>query len=316
MNQFSFDVSILVVNWNTRDLLDKCLESIPVYKNSKISIETIVVDNASEDESQALVRNKYPEVELIENSENIGFARAVNQAASVARGKYLLLLNSDARFVDDQLIQLVDFLDSEDSIGIVAGPVGRPGKDKEIAGYRFPTVPDLIKIYTLDCVYRFSKTHPGRGKFRSVTRMENGTTVYEPDWLAGCYMLLRRELMEEKNLLDHRIFMYYEDTLLCQKAWNLGYRVVGLDMAGIDHESGASARKVSTIATCHSYSSSRIYVSEAKGPRFLWWYESTLRFLWKLFIPLFVVLSLVGLGARAREKRSIFTSLLAIPRLS
>ncbi len=115
------DLSIAIVSWNTRDVLDQCLKSI-VEVTRVIDYEVIMVDNASSDGSAQMVREKYPQVKLIENAENHGFARASNQAYAVSTGRHFLLLNPDTVVLDNAPSKLVEFLDKHDGAGAV-GPL-------------------------------------------------------------------------------------------------------------------------------------------------------------------------------------------------
>ncbi|KAA1189948.1 glycosyltransferase family 2 protein [Pseudohalioglobus sediminis] len=316
MKAKTIDVSILIVSWNTIELVDSCLSSIEEQIGTDLAVETILVDNASADGTSALVKENYPDVLLIENTENVGFANAVNQAAREASGRYFFLLNSDAKLLDRKLPELVSLMDADDSIGVASGALEGRNHRRHMPCRAFPSLIDLVLSYTVDCVYQFQRGKPRSGQRREVAEYENGTKWCETDWIPGCYMLVRRDLMDADGLLDHRIFMYYEDTLLCHKAWDRGYRVVSVDTACVYHHSGASARQISTTTTCHSYKSSRIYVESLNGPRTLWWYERYNRGVWRLFISVFFILENVGLREKAQEKRALFSALLNIPRLT
>lgn len=305
------DLSIIIVSWNTKELTCECIESIYKYLNSSFSFEIIVVDNASSDDTVVAVTNLFPEVNLVKNEENLGFAVAVNQGVSLALGRYLLLLNSDARFLDNSLEILLQAIETDDSIGVVAGGMVTSGGRKVKPYFGFPSLSELLKSYSLDLIYKVGKGMRGRERKSMLTA--DGHRLLEVDWVSGAYLLARRELMDGNELLDCRIFMYFEDTLLCKKAWDSGYRVVCFDDLEIFHKGGASAKKTSFLHSMYAYQSSLIYMEEMHGKTAVWWYERVMRLVWYSLIPALFFVGLFGYRQNAREKREIFKSFLSIP---
>jgi GT2 family glycosyltransferase len=311
MNDRSLNLSILIVSWNTRDLLCECLDSIYRLLDSSIKFETIVVDNASSDGTAAAVHKMFPQVKLIENEQNLGFAPGVNQAAAEAAGRFLLLLNSDAKFLDGNFMELMDAMTEDETIGIIGGSVIMEGNRKTWRCYSFPSFIHLVKNYSIDLIYRLGKHAPL--KARSCSVLADGRKFYEADWLNGAYLLVRRELMNGTELLDNRIFMYFEDALLCRKAWDRGYRVVYLEAADVFHVGYASSKQASLQSTVYSYESSRVYIREMHGLRALIWYERVNRALWLSFLPVFYLLGFLGFKESAGKKYRIFRKLLSLP---
>ena len=158
-------LSIIIVNWNTRDLLDRCIDSVILHLEGTITFEIIVIDNASADSSTAMVESRYPHINLIKNADNIGFANAVNQGAMIASGRLLLLLNSDATLLDGQLSYIVDMIEQDPGIGIATGKMVDGSGHVIPAYYRFPGFLYLIKSYTLDRIYTLD--HQIRGCARA-----------------------------------------------------------------------------------------------------------------------------------------------------
>lgn len=318
MSEKRVDISVLIVSWNTRDLLCDCIDSLYKYLGDKISYEIIVVDNASSDDSAIRVSSQFPAVKLIENEENVGFGNAVNQAASMAAGRYFFLLNSDARLLDDSLLEFLADIEADKSIGVTAGRmvVDESGRTKyrQQAFFSFPSLFNLITIHSLDLI---RKTRIGpQGKSRNCKINGEGVREYEVDWIAGAHLLLRRELLDEGELMDSRIFMYFEDALLCKKAWDKGYRVVFFDKGKILHVGGASAKKVTTGTSVFGYQGSRIYVEEMYGRTVLWIYERMMRSIWYAIIPMLGLAGLLGFKQTAKDKLDIFRGLLAVPLLT
>lgn len=303
-------LSILVVSWNTRDLLFDCMASIAEFMHERIRCEVILVDNASTDGSVAMLRESYSWVRLVENSENVGFARAVNQAARQARGKYVLLFNSDAKLVDDSYLKLIDALERDETIGIVGGFMKKDGVERGPQYYAFPSFMNLVASYSLGLLYK--RKDPNRGRYRGVSTV-GGLRVIETDWVSGAYLLARKELVDDRGLLDPNIFMYYEDTLLCRKAWDRGFRVISSDTSVVLHEGGASAAKTSGMSSVYSYRSSRIYLNQVEGDTAVWWYERSMRLIWSCLI---LLMWPAGFATRHRSlsrKMSLFRRLLAEP---
>jgi GT2 family glycosyltransferase len=310
----SIQLSILIVSWNTEELLCQCIESVYEYLDPFLNFEIVVVDNASSDGTVAAVSSQFPQVNIIQNKENVGFAVAVNQAAAIASAPYLLLLNSDARFIDGSLNELLEVIGSDESIGIITGGMLTTGNRKVEPFFGFPSFIQLMKSYSIDLIHKTGKGV--RGKKRKSSLTDDGHTVYEVDWASGAYLLVRRALLENAELLDGRIFMYYEDTLLCKKAWDRGFRVVCYDDLEIYHKGGASAEKISYVKSLYAYQSSRVYVEEMYGKKFVWWYERLMRLLWYSFIPILLLLGVFAFRREAGEKREIFKGLLSVPLLT
>ena len=166
----------------------------------------------------------------------------------------------------------------------------------------------MDRIYTLG--------HQIRGCARDCTAGDGGIKICDVDWVSGGYLLARRELLTDDGLLDKRIFMYYEDTLLCKRAWDSGYRVIFVDVAPVLHERGSSARKIRTRSTRFSYESSRLYIQILYGDTALKRYETATRALWHILRSGLWLLEKTGVGRLARPKRELFEHLLNVPRIT
>ena len=142
-------LSIVIVNWNTKDLLKDCLDSVVSKLDGRVSYEIFVVDNASSDKSAAMVRSHFPTVHLIENSENVGFGRANNQASALASGEYILLLNSDTRLVGDDTDEVLHYLDDHPAVGIATGKMYYEDGVIHSSSRRFPGVVRTILSNTI-----------------------------------------------------------------------------------------------------------------------------------------------------------------------
>lgn len=223
----SIDISIIILNWNTRDLLAQCLESVgnrgqrsevgsqtsdfrPPTSNNQL--ETFVVDNASSDGSPEMVAERFPWVRLVRNSDNVGFARGNNQAMALAQGRYILLLNSDAQLTPGALEAMTGHLDSDSRAGIASVcqvyPDGRP----QFCYGRFPTL------------WREARTLFGLHQW-DLRPLSSLTAPMEVDWVSGACMMIRREVLDRIGLLDESFFMFGEEVDLCYRTTQAGWRV-------------------------------------------------------------------------------------------
>jgi len=233
------DVSIIIVNWNTKGLLRDCLTSI--YEQAgPVDYEVIVVDNASTDGSVETVKNDFERVILIENLENRGFAAANNQAMAVAKGRYVVLLNSDTVVLDNCIANMVSFADAQPQAGVIGCRVLNPDATLQPTCFMFPSVLNMLLSSTY--LYRLFP----KNKFFGRERMTwwDGSGVREVDVVRGCFMLVRREAIEQVGVMDERFFMYGEETDWCYRFRQNGWKVMFSPVGQIIHFGGASSKRV------------------------------------------------------------------------
>lgn len=233
------DVSVIIVSWNTKDKLNDCLNSI--YRQApKLTYEIIVVDNASDDGSAGMVKREFPEAFLLQNDENRGFAAANNVGTAVAKGRYILLLNSDTIVLDNAIGQVVSFADSYPESAVVGCKVLNPNGTLQRTCFMFPSLLNML----LSSTYLY-KLFP-RSKFFGREQMTwwDRDDVREVDVVTGCFMLVRREAVEQIGLLDERFFMYGEETDWCYRFKQAGWKVVFTPAAEIIHLGGESSKQI------------------------------------------------------------------------
>jgi GT2 family glycosyltransferase len=232
------DISIIVVNWNTQKLLYDCLESIYAHTEN-LTFEIIVVDNASSDDSVGMVKNNFPDVILVENESNRGFAVANNQGMAIANGRYVLLLNSDTVIFDNALNKAVSFADAHSKVGVVGCRVLNSDGTLESSCFMFPSI--LNMILSSICIHRIFP----RSRFFGRERMSwyDWSNASKVDAVAGCFMLVRREAIEQVGLMDERFFIYGEDTDWCRRFHTAGWDVMFYPEAEVIHVGGASSSK-------------------------------------------------------------------------
>lgn len=230
------DVSVLIVNWNTREVTCECLES--VYDQTQgIAFEVILIDNASSDGSADAIRCRYPEVKLIENKENLGFAAANNQGIKSAQGRYVLLLNPDTVIQEGAIDKTVAFMDKQSEAGVVG--IRNYNADGSLARncFQFASVQNLM-ITTLGLHSLFPKN---RYFGRERLSWWDYQTIREVDVVAGCYMLVRREAIDQVGIMDEAYFMYGEEMDWCWRFKRAGWKTLYYPEARIIHYGGMSA---------------------------------------------------------------------------
>jgi GT2 family glycosyltransferase len=237
--QIMTDIAVIIVNWNAREDLRRCLESLYATPLPELAYEVWVVDNASSDGSGEMVAAAFPQVHLVVNSQNVGFSKANNQAIAQTNSRYVFLLNSDAFIHPGALDQLLAYADAHPSAGILGPQVRNTDSTLQFSCRRFPGLGAGF----------FRNTYLGRlfphNKFSRDYLMHDLDHNHDHpvDWVSGCAMLLRRELIDKIGALDERFYMYCEDVDICQRAWEAGYQVVYAPDAVVTHAIGRSSDK-------------------------------------------------------------------------
>lgn len=230
------DVSIVIVSYNTSRLLDECIGSIK--QETSCIYEIIVVDNASTDGTRGMLQERHPDVLLIENSGNVGFARANNQGFALARGRYFFMLNPDTVVLDRAIDKLAVFMDDNPDVGICGPRNVGPDGELQYSCDHFPSIWNTFCSYT-NLVNRF----PGIPLFtRSGMRYWDYAETRDVEKVMGCSILIRSELFRRLGGLDGSFFMYFEETDLCFRAIREGSRVVHFPFAAIVHYGGESSK--------------------------------------------------------------------------
>jgi len=230
------DVSIVIVSWNTRDILRGCLKAM--YAQTKgIALEVIVVDNASTDGSVETLETQFPQVKLIRNSENLGFAKANNIGIRASRGSYVCLVNSDVIVLEGCIENLKEFMDANPSAGISGPKILNPDRTLQPGCRNFPTIWNNL-CQALGLNYLFPKSAFFSEPFMKYWAHDK---VRKVDVITGCFWMVRREAIDEVGLLDEDFFIYGEDIDWCKRFHNAGWDVVFYPGAEAIHIGGASS---------------------------------------------------------------------------
>lgn len=261
------DLSIIVVSWNTRDLLAQCLESL--FANPPgCPFEVTVVDNASSDGSAALVRQRFRQVLLLENSRNIGFAIANNQALRRSRGRYLLLLNPDTRVLPGALAELVHLMERRADVGAAGSRLLNPDGSLQPSCHPEPTLTrEFWRLFHLD-----------RLRHYALYPMEEWDLARPRDVHSaqGASLILRRRALEEIGVLDDGYFVYSEEVDLCSRLRRHGWRVCWAPQSPVVHYGGQSTRQVAPAMFLQLYRAKAQYLRKRYGAAAGWAYRPVL----------------------------------------
>lgn len=228
------DVTAIIVNYNTKALLRPCVDALRVSA-AGLRLQIVIVDNASRDGSVRILKADFSDCDLLFNETNVGFGRANNQALPIARGRYLLLLNTDAFVAEDSLAQTLGFLEARPSCALVgARLVGRDGALQPSCRY-FPTPWNEFLLQT------------GFGRFFPRTKPVDNmawdhASPRECDWVPGCYYLVRKSVVDQVGLFDPRYFLYNEEVDHCRAVKAAGWQVMYCPDTTVVHIGGESAK--------------------------------------------------------------------------
>jgi GT2 family glycosyltransferase len=237
-------ISIIIVSWNTRDLLKKCLQTI--YEHARgISFEIFVIDNGSRDGTVEMIQNEFKEVRCMVNTVNMGFAAANNQGILSASGRYILLLNPDTELIDNALQKMIDFMENKSSCGIAGCHLLNPDKGHQDSVRRFPGFLDqtfiLLKLHHIFPHFKPFDDYREKGFDYSKARIV--------DQVMGAFFMVRREVFEKIGLLDEKSFFnWFEEVDFCKRAYEAGFEVWYTPHAEIIHHYGQSFKQIMPIA--------------------------------------------------------------------
>jgi N-acetylglucosaminyl-diphospho-decaprenol L-rhamnosyltransferase len=213
------DVSIIIVNYNTRRLLDQCLQSIMRHTGA-ISYEVIVVDNASIDDSKDVVRTQYPGVTLVESRENLGFSRGNNLGCTSAVGKYLLFLNTDTLLIENSVAVMTKYLDDHPDVGAIGPKLVFEDRSFQLSAGRLPT----IATEAFDKV-RYALLRKWRRTLSPIFNAIHSTTA-SVGWITGACMMVRADAFRQVGGFDENLFMYFEDKDLCIRLKLVEWKII------------------------------------------------------------------------------------------
>ena len=295
------DLSIIIVNWNTKEYLLHCIDSI-LQKKGSIPMEIIVIDNGSRDRSGEEVKRQFPGLRLIENGRNLGFAKAVNQGLRVSSGRYLLLLNPDTQLREGAIENLVSFMESHAEAGVAGAQLLKGDGSKQNSIANFPSL--TTELLNKNLLRRlFPKKFPGKEK--------DYPEPIEVDSVIGACMMVRRDVLDQVGLLDEDYFLFLEETDWCYRIKRAGWRIYHVPQAEAYHFQGKSAETVKKRARVEFYRSRYQFFKKNRG--YLQWFILLIGLLIRLgfeFVTMIVASMITLFMIKGwREKLSIYAYL-------
>jgi hypothetical protein len=238
------DLTVVVVSWNVRDLLRRCLQSVLAAADrpepGRLSVQIVVVDNSSRDGTPSMVAAEFPQVRLLANDQNRGFTAANNQGLAVAEGRYLMLLNPDAEVGADALTILIQTLEADPRAGAAGPRLCYPDGRLQPSRRRFPTLATALMESTI--VQQWWPDNRVLRRYYMADLPEDETQ--QVDWLVGACLLVRRTVYEQVGGLDEGFFMYSEELDWCRRIKDAGWQILYVPAATVIHHEGKSSEQV------------------------------------------------------------------------
>lgn len=258
------DLSIVIINWNGLTVLRNCLNSIFGLPHG-VQFEVIVVDNASHDDSVAVLEREFPQVAILRNQQNRGFAAANNQAFALTRGRYVLLLNNDTVLLPGALTESVRYMDAHPGVGALGCRCEFPDRSFQTSCYRFT---DLLELFMIRLLPLGSVLNERLNIARYWGRQFTEPT--EVDVVAGCFMVVRRAVIAGVGGFDEEFFMYGEDEEWCSRIKGAGWRIIYFPKATIIHLHRFSSRQARRALRVIECLSPVLVLHKRRGPVIAW----------------------------------------------
>lgn len=257
------DVSIILVNYNTKDLLSQCIKSI-YEKTNGLRYEIIVSDNGSIDGTVPMLKQDFAEVVILDNNANLGFGKANNRAIEIAKGKYLFLLNTDTYLLNDAISIFWNFMEKPENSNVACcgGDLFDAIGNKQASFGNFPSFIDAISQLGFYRLYKkYYQRHITGGVFNYNEKIK------QVDYICGADMFLRKSLMDNIGYFDDDFFLYFEETEMSYRIYKANYKSVLIPSAKIVHlEGGSQNTAVVNLFKTHEFSKSRrLYFEKTKG---------------------------------------------------
>ncbi len=276
------DVSIVIVSWNVADLLAECLDSVRASSLADtVTVEIIVVDSASHDNTVSMLHEQYPQVQVLAQSENVGFTRGNNIGFAEAQGRYIFMLNPDTVIHGGAIGAMVRYLDAHPQVGIVGPHTLNSDGTYQSSRRRFPTRPLAFFESTW-----LQSIAPRAMLDRFYVKDAPPTTTLDVDWVQGSALMIRHEIYQQIGGLDAGYVMYFEELDWCKRAKDAGWRVVYLGDVQITHHGGKSSEQVQAFKHIHYQQSKLRYYRKHHGAGFAYVLQAFLlvQYAWQLLL--------------------------------
>jgi len=294
----SIDVSIVIVSWNVREFLKACIDSI-ISTQGNLSVQIIVVDNASDDRSVELVRSEFTEIDLIETEANIGFGPASNIGLQSAKGRYIFLLNPDTVLQEKALIRLIEFLDSHEDFDLVGPQLYSPdGSIQWACARRLPS----LALMLFQALYLHRLPFIGQQLLNRMIAHYDLSESQEVDAISGAAMLGRRSVMNDVQGFDEMFLHTGEDVDLCFRLRERGSRIFYLADARVLHFGGQSSSQAWARSGTMGVLSTGRYLTRTRGRFHAWTYRLIVQL---VQMPIMVIVGLMKALLRRGEPQDI-----------
>ena len=298
------DISIIIVNYNTKELTADCISSVLKYAQ-KISYEIIVVDNNSSDGSQNFLSAKFPQITIIKNNTNVGFGKANNQALQIAQGEFLLLLNSDTCLTEEGINDIYQFAKNTQDAAIVGGKIYFGDNSLQYSCRRYANLFSEILMHSA-CIVKNLDPFSYRNKMMDFDHK----SIRKVDWVSGAYMLIRRNVLQDTFIFDPKIFMYHEDKDFCRRIRQQGGNVYYFPGSLIYHYHGQSGKNNRARGNVACFLGSIVYVQNHYHRYLAIIYSTCVKFLWRLIYILLSIISFISQNNKIASKKTLFSDML------
>lgn len=252
--------SLIVVSWNTNNILRNTLKSIYDHHH-KYTFEVIVIDNASTDSSTEMVESDFPEAILLKNTDNVGYSKACNQGIALAKGRYILLMNSDVTIKNDGISKILEFAERNPDASIFGSRVLKPDGTLQQSCFMFPSLLNIMLWGT--CLYKLFPNSKFFG--REDMTWWDANDEREVDVIKGCFLLVRQKHIPKVGLLDEDYFMFAEETDWCYRFKKAGFKIMFTPTAEITHVGGESTKQREFQMKLQLYKSKLLFIKKHKG---------------------------------------------------
>lgn len=262
----NIDLSVIIVTHNSQPFIKRCIDLF-IHRGLSLASEIIVVDNFSQDATVDLIKKDFPNVKLIQNTSNLGFAKAANQGIRQARGRYIFLLNPDTELFEGSLEKMIEYMDGNSRCGILGPKLLDPDGKTQLSCRSFPSHSTaLFNRYSL--LTRIFPRSKYADRYLKTTWQHN--IICDVDWVSGAAMVIKKECLEDIGDFDEGFFMYCEDVDICKRARDKNWRVIYYPPVRIIHFMGGSIKYVPRSAVIWHHRSMWYYYKKYFKVNTLW----------------------------------------------
>jgi GT2 family glycosyltransferase len=252
------DLSIIITSYKNPELLKVCIDS--VKKNISFSdYEIIVSDSATEEKTELMMNDDYPEIKFLASIDNIGFSGTVNRGLEISKGRYILILNGDIIVKKDAIEKLLEYIKNNPDVGIVSPQLLNFNETFQPSTFRFYTPLTIVYRRTLLGKFSFAKKHLENFLMKDFDHQ----SIREVDWIMGSSLMTSKIAIEKVGLMDHQFKLYFEDTDWCRRFWEQGFKVIYLPQAQMYHYHGRGSVGKNVIQSLLSNRLTWIHIASA-----------------------------------------------------